>query len=217
MTRRRQLGAALDVTAGQVRLTQFFEDDYWPGVARPRLATRTLAVYATVYARHVDPHLGGYRLRDLTPRVVDDWRIALEAGGVGSPTIIKALGIVQGVMKYATVRGEVSVNPVREVDKPRQRRTSAPEPLTPPMIEAIRVRLPQADAALVSVMGYAGLRPDEAINVRWEDQGERTLKVPRRKSTTDRVVHLGGALRHLRRGTARALRRHPRASLRRGA
>ena len=81
--RRRQLGPALDVTAGQIRLTPFFENVYWPGIANPRLADRTRAVYATVYACHIDPHLGGHRLRDLTPRVVDDWRMALEADGVG--------------------------------------------------------------------------------------------------------------------------------------
>jgi integrase len=35
------------------------------------------------------------------------------------------------------------------------------------------------DATLVSVLAYAGLRPGEAIGLRWDDVGQRTLLVER--------------------------------------
>ena len=35
------------------------------------------------------------------------------------------------------------------------------------------------DAMLVSVLAYAGLRPEEARALRWEDLGERTIRVER--------------------------------------
>lgn len=69
------------------------------------------------------------------------------------------MGILQGVLRYATVRGEVSANPVREVNKPRQRRTQAPQPVTPLQVETMRDQLATFDATLVSLLAYGGLRP----------------------------------------------------------
>ncbi len=40
-------------------------------------------------------------LRDVTPSVIEDVRVELHAAGVGDPTIIKALGFLQGVFKRA--------------------------------------------------------------------------------------------------------------------
>jgi integrase len=56
-------------------------------------------------------------------------------------------------------------------------------PLPPAAVERIRTYLLQTDrrldATLVSVLAYAGLRPGEAIGLRWNDVGERTLLVER--------------------------------------
>ena len=38
---------------------------------------------------------------------------------------------------------------------------------------------PPSDATLISVLAYAGLRPGEAIGLRWHDLGQRTLLVER--------------------------------------
>lgn len=122
--REQALGLALDTTAGQRTLTEFCEESYWPNRAVPRLAPRTRATYATIFAKHVAPHLGRYRLRELTPRAIDDFRVALERAEVGDPTIIKALGILQAILQYAVMRDEIATNPAREIDKPRQRRRS---------------------------------------------------------------------------------------------
>jgi hypothetical protein len=112
--------------------------------------------------------------------VIDDWRMSLERAGVGEPTMIKALGILQGVMKYAAVRGEITPNPIREISKPKQRRTRVPEPLAPVIVETICSSMGQHDATLVSLLAYAGLRPEEATYAQWERLHERTLEVPRR-------------------------------------
>lgn len=37
----------------------------------------------------------------------------------------------------------------------------------------------QLDATLVAVLAYAGLRPGEALGLRWHDIGERTILVER--------------------------------------
>jgi integrase len=109
---------------------------------------------------------------------------------VGDPTVIKALGFLQGVMKRAVVRGKVVANPVCEVSKPRQHRSRRPVPLAPVTVEAIRARLAPRDATLESLMAYAGLRPGEALRVEVEHIGPKRLYVDATKTGHERHVDL---------------------------
>jgi integrase len=43
----------------------------------------------------------------------------------------------------------------------------------------MRAALDARDATLISVLGYAGLRPGEALGLRWGDVRERTLLIQR--------------------------------------
>ena len=74
------------------------------------------------------------------------------------------------------------MNPVRFVRKPRWRQPTI-NPPSPIAVERIRRDLLLADrtqsAVLVSLLAYAGLRPGEALGLRWSDVGERALLVER--------------------------------------
>lgn len=84
----------------------------------------------------------------------------------------------------------VTGNPVRLVDKPSQRRNREPKLVPPKKVEGMRAWLlanpwrryrrdRQLDATLLSLLAYAGLRPEsEALALRWEDVRERVLFVP---------------------------------------
>ena len=56
-------------------------------------------------------------------------------------------------------------------------------PLSPDAVERIRATLLRQgrlrDATLISVLAYAGLRPGEALGLRWSDVRDRTLLVER--------------------------------------
>src|SRR5205807_8337990 len=69
------------------------------------------------------------------------------------------------------------------VRKPSQRRTRVVRPLPPQTIEAMHAHLlakgKQLDATLVAVLAYAGLRPGEALGLRWHDVREHTILVER--------------------------------------
>lgn len=164
--RRLQLG--VDYDAGRETLAEFMEV-WWRTYAVPNLKPATRDVYLQTWGKYLLPRLGALELREITPAVVEDFRAQLHKAGVGDPTVIKALTLLQGIMKRAVVRGRVEANPVREVDKPRQRRTREPRPFAPAVVEDIRARLSQRDAALVSVLAYQGLRPQEAVALTVED------------------------------------------------
>lgn len=54
-------------------------------------------VYASLWDVHVLPRLGSLALRELTPAVVNRFRLELDADGVGVVTVAKSLSLLQGV------------------------------------------------------------------------------------------------------------------------
>jgi integrase len=52
-------------------------------------------------------------------------------------------------------------------------------PLAPATIERMRAASSLRDATLISVLGYAGLRPSEALALNWQDVREKTILVQR--------------------------------------
>ncbi len=189
--RNKQLGGlARSVVQSHTTLTEFVRDEWWPKYAVPNLEQSTRDVYAQIWAKHLLPRIGGYELCQLTPALVEDLRAQLHASKVGEPTQIKALGILQGICKRAVVRGLIPANPVLPVDKPKQTTRLQLDPLPPLAVETIRAQLEPTDAILVSILAYAGLRPEEALAQRWHDVRERTMHVYANKTKRPRVIDL---------------------------
>jgi integrase len=63
-------------------------------------------------------------------------------------------------------------------------------PLPTAVVERLREQLGQRDATLVAVLAYAGLRPGEALDLRWGHVQDRTLIVNAPKTGRRRTVRL---------------------------
>jgi integrase len=180
--RRKQLGTIAHLHAGDDLLADFAVE-WWRLHAKPNLEPSTLNHYSQVWDCHVLPGLGRYRLKELTPEVVSEFRAMLADKGIGDATIRKAMFTLQSVMGLAVLHGRVATNSVKAVRKQRQRSRRV-RPLAPITVETIRTKLGLRDATLVSVLAYAGLRPGEALGLPWQNVRDRTLLV-------DRSVSLG--------------------------
>jgi integrase len=123
------------------------------------------------------------RLRDLTPQTVARFRAELEAAGVGIEAIRKTMTMLQGVLQRAVEWGRVPSNAVKLTRKPPKPHRPAVQAIPPSLIEVMRARLlvdgRLRDATLLVVLGYAGLRPQEALALEWRHVRERTLLVDR--------------------------------------
>src|SRR5262249_55063381 len=90
---------------------------------------------------------------------------------------------LQGIMRRAVEWRRIGHNPVKSVRKPNVRREREVRPLSPRKVEELRVIAARRrkhgprDAALIGLLAYAGLRPPEALALRWPDVRERTLLV----------------------------------------
>jgi hypothetical protein len=180
LRRQRRLGTIGLVDGGDETLSAFAEE-WWRLYVLPNLEPSTQDFYKWMRDTHVLPHLGGHRLRELTPEQLEHWKAAMVKRGVGTAIQAKAITLLQGILQRAFEWGRIPSNPARVVRRPRQLEHAAIEPLGPKAIEGMRLwfldqrRL--EDAALVSVLAYAGLRPGEALGLTWGRMRERTLLV----------------------------------------
>jgi integrase len=193
-------GALEDLTRGEITLTAFVEESWWPKYAANQLEHNTLKTYAPVWNRHLAPRVGHIQLRHLTAPVVQQLRENMEADRVGAPTVRRALAILQSICRYAVTAGELKTNPVREVRKPAVTRQLAIVAISPAQVEKLRAlflngyvemrdeirdgRMIQREiehppdslsATLVSLMAYEGLRPEEALALEDRHERQRTL------------------------------------------
>ena len=100
LRRRRRVGDLAALDAGKETLAEFGAE-WWRLYAEPNLAPTTLRVYAMLWDTHVLPRLGSYQLRELTPALINRFRLELENEGAGRVSIAKALTLLQGVLQRA--------------------------------------------------------------------------------------------------------------------
>lgn len=154
LRRRKRTGELASMDVGKETLAAFGED-WWRLYAEPNLAATTLKTYATMWDAYVLPRLGAMALRELTPTVINHFRLELEADGVGRMSIAKTMTLLQGVLQRACEWERLASNPVRAVRKPRPAPKRSVTPLAPEVVEQMRCWLLDRglarDATLVSV------------------------------------------------------------------
>lgn len=156
---------------------QEFEQEWWNHYAEQHLEAHTRRDYRRLIDKHILPELGRYQLRRLNPRMLTTWAAGLETG---DPTKRKVMAVLQGILERAAEWERIPGNPMKVVRKPARSRTRIPVPLTRQGVEGIRRRLhSDRDRTLVALIAYAGLRPGEALALRWEDCGDRVLRIER--------------------------------------
>ena len=155
----------------------------------------TASDYHDRLLRYVFPHLGSVRMVELTPRHVTTWLRALSDQGFSANTINGARRILFQLCKYATRVGLTPYNPVQATDpisKPRHLSQVRP----PWSLEEVTTVLTSAVDqdhldCFLHLMLHTGIRPGEALGLRWEDIDE----------TMDRI-HITGTLKSERRITS---------------
>lgn len=164
--------------AGRQTLAEFAAE-WWDVEAGPNLQRRTLQSYASHWNCHVLPRLGSLQLRRITPQTIARFRADLEAEGVGAEAIRRTMAMLQGMLARAVEWQLIASKPVKAVRKPRTKRKHAVQAVAPIAVERLRASFIErgrtVEAALISVLGYAGVRPEEALALERRHVRERTL------------------------------------------
>ena len=174
--RRLQLGAHGLVEPSREPLDEWLRH-WWERDAHAWAAS-TRMQRGHVLDKWIVPFIGGVRLKDLGPARVREWRSAITRAGC-SPGQVNAATRVLSAALGAAVPQALPSNPCTGIGSlPVQ--VARPRALTPDEIERIRGEMPSArDALMVSLMGYAGLRPEEVVALRWRDAEGGVIVVDR--------------------------------------
>lgn len=166
--------------------------DEWYRLRGENLAPATKAAYKSLWNAHVADRFDGHSLQELAtdPQLFEELIADMRERGVGAAAQRKVLVVMSAVLTAAVDWNKIATNPLWRMRKPAAPRQHHPHPFPPFIIERIRLLLgerltksdPQgrrawADACLVQLMAYAGLRPGEALALTWGDIGENSIAV----------------------------------------
>jgi site-specific recombinase XerC len=119
--------------------------------------------------------------------------LALTAAGAGAQTVMKVFTVLGSVLSEAVRQGHIHASPTRAISRPKQRRRRAVRPPTPDRVEIIRAGLESGvERALVTLLAYVGLRPQEALAAVWSDMTSGKLVVDAAKTGRTRVARCAG-------------------------
>jgi len=168
------------ILADEITLRQYVYDEWWPNYAERRLAISTQEGHSIDLELRILPRLGHLPLTQLRPSVVERFAADLEREGTGRASIVSTLAVLQGVMKRAVRDYNLPSNPVKQIDKPSQRREREPILVRVEQVERMRLwclrRDDRRSATLLSLLAYAGPRPEsEALPLRWSAIRTRTI------------------------------------------
>lgn len=152
---------------------------------RTDLEESTQEKYAEWLEVHVYPELGHLLLSDLSPRRLAEWQEARLDAGAGPAVLGKAQSLLGQILKKAVLPHEyLDANPVLALDRPSYRKREH-RWLTANEVEKLRGWFLEAEdigsATLISILGYIGIRPQDALALDWTDVGEK-LNVVRKNS-----------------------------------
>ena len=202
----KQTGMLASLDGGRETLDDYVTGTWIPVHVAP-LAEKTSKRYAQLYDRHITHALGAYRLRELTPEIIGRWQ-ADELRQPGAPVdqIRKAHTMLGSILQRALEAGRIASNPQRLVRKAAPAPTTEVRPLAPATVEAIRAALrggagrdarstrrdvralAERDAVMVSLLAYAGIRPQEMRALRWSHVLDRTLVIHAPKTQRYRIA-----------------------------
>jgi integrase len=118
---------------------------------------------------------------DLSPRRLDEWRRELEAAGASTYMLNRSKTLLGQILADGRRLDFVAVNAARGLPtvrcRARRGKTAAPE-----QVEAMRASFLEggrlSHATLISLLAYVGLRPREALDLRWEMVDRDRLLLP---------------------------------------
>lgn len=143
------------------------------------LAPRTHSDYAAIFKRYLTPELRARKLSALTTADIQHFINDLAAGGLGPRTVAMVHGSIRACLSKAVKLGKLPRNVARDVELPRKRhveRTFFTPDEARRFCEAVRG---DRWEAFFLIMVHGGLRPGEALGLKWSDLENNNVRIRR--------------------------------------
>jgi integrase len=140
----------------------------------------------TAYRVHVKPKWGSVPVADVDVLGVESWIASMTRKGSGATTVIRAHGVLAGVLADAVKGKRLAANPCKSIDNLPRKTGKRRVYLSADDVARLADKSGE-HRALVLVLAYCGLRWGEAIGLRVRD----VQFLRRRISVSENAVQLG--------------------------
>lgn len=140
------------------------------------------------------------QVRTIRRSHVQGFKVDAQAAGVPFTSIRRALSLISRSLDYAADEGIIGANPAAGVKPPAGPHRPDVYVVSPGQVEAVRAAMKdERDRLIVSVMAYAGLRPQElrALDARHVGKTLRVESACRPDGTLKRLKGTGGEKRNV--------------------
>ncbi len=162
-----KIDRGLDFEGSKKTLNQFLPD--WLNNNQASLRPKTADQYKRIIEKHILPHIGEVKLKDLRLDYLEEFYASLLTAGVGVRTVRLVHGVLHRSLEKAVRYGLVMRNPVQGASLPRYRHA-----------EMMVLDETQVSQLLVSVIGCrnealyhlavtTGMRQGEIFGLKWSD------------------------------------------------
>lgn len=155
----------------------------WLNTIAPSVAARTLGDYAETLSLYCRPHLGQLLLASVTPVEVRSMLAQLQKADLKPRTVRKAHEVLRNALEQAVADGFLTNNPARSrlVSKalPAKEHVERPTVTRDQLSAFINASADRRLNAYYLAMLFCGLRPEEALALRWSDATEKKVTVRR--------------------------------------
>lgn len=183
---------------GATRLADFVEERWLLDWAEGNLSPKTLKDYKGLWNREIKPRIGRLPLKEIDPEVIESWQADMDRQKVSRPTAWRARITLDSILTRAVTWKYLTHHPGAYVRRPKMAKPDPVRPWTPEKVEAVRAALLRDGqlmwATFVSVMAYAGLRPNEAWTLKWSDVGKNVISFRATKTGNPRTIPITRAL-----------------------
>jgi integrase len=202
--RARDLGENTYATNPKMTVSEFLVG--WANTQYGPDQESTQRSYLSVIKNHIAPAIGKIKAAELNTKTVEDLFRDMHANGFGAGTIRITRSALSAAYNDAVRLGDLVRNPVRNTKMPNVT-TKTTKPLTRPDWEKVyleAMKNPRMHAR-IEVAGMLGLRPGEALGLKWADLNvdECTLLVERQ---VQRARGKGLVLKEVKQKTVRTLK-----------
>jgi integrase len=134
----------------------------------------TLSDYESYLRVHLLPFFGGRALEQITPDDVEAFIAAKRLEGKAVKSILNYVGLLNTLFAHGMKRGWCTSNPVKSIDKPRDRRDPEIRFLNHDELEALLDATPDdllgpVERVLYLAAAMTGMRRGELLALRWRD------------------------------------------------
>lgn len=180
--RERDLGEFIEPS--RITLSEYLDE--WLKIAvKPRVEEKTYNDYSDRLRLYIKPPLGGFKLAKISPEQIQIIYNGMIERGLSPRTVRYTHSILRNALQQAVKWGKMNRNPADLVDLPKQKRAEM-KVLSPG--EAVRfmaVIVYSRFKAFFSLLLSSGMRPGEALGLKWPDIDFEGKRVTVNRSLTD--------------------------------